>query len=260
MRGASDRARLEGKVAAVTGAGVGIGAAIADRLAEAGATVALLERDPTSGSATEARIRSSGGRGQFFPTDVARVEDHPATVRAIAASLGRIDILVHNAGIFPMAPMEAVSPELWDRVQSVNLRGAFFLTQAAVPELVRAGGGSVVHVASIDAIRPTGGLAHYDASKAALVMLTRSLALELAPKRIRVNSVSPGGIDTPGARAATTGAPVSTELSEGFTRRIPLGRMGRPEEIADAVLFLASEMGSYVTGANLVVDGGYLIA
>jgi 2-deoxy-D-gluconate 3-dehydrogenase len=255
---------LHGMVAMVTGAGQGIGAAIAVRLAEAGADVAVLDLDDRTAHATADRIVRSGRRAVAILANVSDAAADRAAVRTTREKLGQLDILVNNAGIFPFSPAMETTPELWNRVLSVNLSGAFFLAQEAAKAMVEGGrGGSIVNIASVDAFRPTGNLAHYDASKGGLVMLTRSLALEFGPKKIRVNCIAPGSIDTPGAQAATGAALPSgvdpQALLKTFLARIPLGRMGAPEDIANAALFLASPAASYITGATLVVDGGYLV-
>ncbi|HSQ61975.1 MAG TPA: SDR family oxidoreductase, partial [Polyangiaceae bacterium] len=174
------------------------------------------------------------------------------------------DILVNNAGIFPPAPALDLSEATWDRVLSVNLKGAFFLAQAVAQQMIRQGdGGAIVNIASIDALHPTGRLAHYDTSKAGLVMMTRSLAFELGPNRIRVNAVAPGVIQTPGADAALAvlaGSGSPGQLKSKFVSRIPLGRLGTPDDVARAVLFLVSEAADYITGSTLVVDGGFLLS
>jgi 2-dehydro-3-deoxy-D-gluconate 5-dehydrogenase len=252
---------LRGKVALVTGGGLGIGEATAVRLAEAGASVALADVNPTAGEAAARRIVQAGGRASFVSLDVADLSRQRPALDSVVREFGGLDLLVNNAGVFPFSSALDTTPELWDRVLSINLRGAFFLTTAAAPHLRRSGAGAVVNVASVDAIRPTGGLAHYDASKAALVMVTRSLAVEFAPMGIRVNAVAPGGIDTPGARAAMGGTTAAShDATEAFLRRIPMHRMGTPDEIARVVLFLASPLSAYMTGALVVTDGGYLAA
>lgn len=254
---------LSGKVVLVTGAGRGIGAGIADRLSEAGAAVVAADVDGASAQNTARRINERGGKAIALGFDVSDQDACEKSVSKIAQQLGPIDVLVNNAGIFPFAGALNVTRELWARVIATNLSGAFFLSQSVAKNLVAAGkAGAIINIASVDAFRPTGGLVPYDSSKAGLVMMTRSLALELAPKKIRVNAVAPGAIQTPGASAATSGLSSSDAeaASKAFLARIPLGRMGTPTDIANAVLFFASEASSYVTGAVLVVDGGYLVA
>lgn len=243
---------------------MGIGATIAERLAQAGAAVALADIDLEAAEKQASRIAgATKGICRSFGCDVGRVADVRAMVDSIAKSLGRVDVVVNNAGIFPLAPALEVSEGMWDRVFAVNLKGAFFLAQAAAQQMLRQGdGGSIVNIASIDALHPTGRLAPYDASKAGMLMMTRSLAFELAPRRIRVNAIAPGAVQTPGAetslRAMFDGGSTA-EMMKRFVSRIPLGRMGDPDDVARAALFFASRASEYVTGSTLVVDGGYLL-
>lgn len=244
---------LTGRAALVTGGAKGIGEAIVRRLAEAGAAVL----DAEAGESLARELRGEKSRVEFFRADCGSVKDAQAAVDKAEASFGRLDVLVNNAGIFPFSSALETTEELWQRVQNVNLKGPFFFAQAAAKAMRKAGsgGGSIVNIASIDALHPTGGLAHYDASKGGLLMLTRSLALEFAPLGIRVNTISPGGITTPGTKPLTSSA-----VLEAFKARIPMHRMGEPDEIARAALFLASAASSYMTGSNVVVDGGVLLA
>lgn len=257
---------LTGKNALVTGAAKGIGQAIALRLAEAGAEIMVADIDLDSAQETVTRIESLGGKATLIRLDTSNVADARAVIENITQTGGRCDILVNNAGIFPFATALDLTEASWDQVLDVNLKGSFFLAQAVAKAMIAGGcGGSIVNIASIDGLHPTGNLAHYDASKGGLVMLTKSLAKEWGPQGIRVNAIAPGSIATPGAAAATSASMPSTSISsvgmmESFLARIPLGRTGEPDDIATAVLFLVSHAASYVTGSLLLVDGGYLLS
>jgi 2-deoxy-D-gluconate 3-dehydrogenase len=248
---------LTGKTAIVTGGAMGIGQGIAFRLAEAGAAVMIADINLAAAQDTVYQIRASGGKAEAIKADAASVADASQVVTETMKAFGRLDILVNNAGIFPMAPALEVTEALWDKVLNINLKGLFFYTQAAAKEMMNEGhGGKIINIASIDALHPTGNLVHYDASKGGVAMLTKSLALEFGPHNILINAIAPGGIQTPGAG----GPGLSEEVLAAFTARIPLRRMGVPDDIAKVALFLASEASDYMTGSLLVVDGGYLQA
>lgn len=249
---------LHGKAAIVTGGAMGIGAAIAERLAEAGAAVLIADVNEEEARRTAARIGETGSQVVAFRANMSQVGDIRAMVAATVERFGRLDVLVNNAGIFPFTPALEMTEEQWDRVLDVNLKGAFFAAQAAARAMVA--GGRIVNIASIDGLHPTGYLAHYDASKGGLVMLTRSLALELGPRGIAVNAIAPGSINTPGAATTAALSGNSAIAMEGFLKRIPLGRVGEPDEIAKVALFLASGAADYITGELIVVDGGYLLS
>ncbi len=269
-----DLFQLNGRTALVTGGAKGIGRGIALRLAEAGADVAIVDVDEPAAVATVADIQKLGRKSRFIRADLTSAQDAKAAVKATWDVFGRLDIVVNNAGIFPMVPALQLDEATWDRTIDINLKGAFFVSQAAAGYMTgtvggnaKSGvpGGSIVNIASIDAFHPSGNLAHYDASKGAMLMMTRSLAVEWAKQNVRVNGVAPGGIRTPGADAVmaaiakATGAADASGFVKGFEQRVPLGRMGVPDDIALATLFLASDASSYVTGQTLVVDGGVLL-
>jgi 2-deoxy-D-gluconate 3-dehydrogenase len=253
---------LEGKVALVTGAGKGIGQAIALRLAQAGAKVVLADIDTAAAGNTQSLIAAEGHAAQVIRDDTATIDDAALVVKFAVDHYGRLDILVNNAGIFRFQPFVELTPEMWDATLDTNLKGVAFLSQAAARQMIAQGaGGRIINITSIDAYHPTGNLSHYDASKGGLEMLTKSMARELARHGILVNSIAPGGVATPGV--ASMMGPMDAEamkgVMEGFLATLPLGRMGEPEEIANMALFLASGASSYCTGASYVVDGGALV-
>jgi 3-oxoacyl-[acyl-carrier protein] reductase len=241
--------RLAGKATAVTGATRGIGRAIALAFAREGADVLVNGRDAAAGREVCRAIEGFGRRAVWHAADLGRVDGARSVVTAAVAAFGRLDVLVNNAGLFQRKPALEMEEADWDQLLDVNLKGAFFCAQAAARAMER--GGAIVNVASDAAW--SGGLnpcAHYAASKAGMVSFTRSLAKELAPRGIRVNALAPGLITTDMGGTAGSTLP-------GLT--IPLGREGTPDEVAAAVVFLASDEASYVTGANLNLSGGLFL-
>jgi 3-oxoacyl-[acyl-carrier protein] reductase len=243
---------LTGRIALVTGAGGGIGRGIALRFAEEGAAVALHCRTSvTAAQRTAARIADSGGRATVLTAELTDAAACRALVREAARwGGGRLDALVNNAAVQPVRDLPAMTADEWREVLDTNVTPVFACTQAAA-ELMRDGdGGSVTHIASVEAHRPAPGHAHYGASKAAVLVHARAAALEYGPWGVRVNTVSPGLVDRPGLAESWP------EGVERWRAAVPLRRLGRPRDVADACVFLASPLASWITGQDLAVDGG----
>jgi NAD(P)-dependent dehydrogenase (short-subunit alcohol dehydrogenase family) len=248
---------LTGKTALVTGGASGIGRATAELFAAHGAAVAIVDLNAAEGQAAAGAI-AAGARVLFVQADVTRPDDVRRAVEVVVAEFGRLDILVNNAGIIRRATVVETSEADWDAVMAVNVRAAFLFAKCAIPLMAAAGGGVVINVASGWGLVGGRRAAAYCASKGALVQLTRAMALDHAADRIRVNCLCPGDTDTPMLRreAVELGAPIGEFLADAARR--PLGRIGTPEDIARAALFLAGDASSFVTGTTLVVDGGGL--
>lgn len=245
---------FSGRVALVTGAGSGLGSGIALRFAEAGAAVVAHYRRSEGGARDIVeRIKRIGGQALAVQADLTDQTEVERLVEQTHARFGRLDALINNAGSYPLDTLLEMTVESWDAVVDANLRSVFLTTQAAARRMIDGGvHGSIVNVATIEAENPAPLHSHYNAAKAGVVMLTRSAALELGPHRIRVNAVSPGLIWRSG---------IETQWPDGVERwraAAPLTRLGRQEDVADACLFLASPAARWITGANLVVDGGVM--
>ncbi|MBM4411707.1 MAG: SDR family oxidoreductase [Chloroflexi bacterium] len=244
---------------------MGIGFAIASRLVEAGANVLIANFNAAAAEAAVQRLGGDPKRVAWMQADVAAHETGAAMVARAVEAFGGLDLLVNNAGIYPIAPALEMTPEFFDRVIAVNLRGPVFAAQAAARRMIEQGrGGRIINIASVDGIHPSMvGLAAYDASKGGVVMFTKNLALELAPHGILVNAIAAGGVDTEGTRKmqGTAGADPATAAATAAAASIgiPLGRMANPDEIATVAVFLASPAANYMTGEVVVVDGGMLI-
>lgn len=250
---------LTGKTAIVTGGGQGIGRGIVDRLHEAGANIVVVDIDQAVAQSAAAELnRRRPESALAIAADVSRSEQVSSLVKATVEHFGGADILVNNAGIYPFSPIRQMTEELFMKVIDVNLRGVFLTTKLVAEQMIAQGrGGKIINITSIDALHPSSiGLAHYDASKHGLWGFTKNAALELAPYKIWVNAVAPGGVNTPGVAKAMGGKGVQ-ETVENF--QVPMGRMGEPDDIGKAVLFLASDLASYCTGSQVVVDGGALL-
>ncbi len=248
---------LTGRTAIVTGGAMGIGLGIARRLHEAGASVLVADLDLAAGEhAAGALCASRAGSALAVRSDVSDPESVQGMVGAAIEGFGGVDILINNAGIFPMLALKDLDVETFRRVIEVNLTGLFLCTKAVSAQMIaRGGGGRIVNITSIDALHPSMvGLAHYDASKHGAWGFTKNVALELAPHGIWVNAIAPGGITTPGV------GEMDSETMKSFEAMIPMRRMGDPDDIGRVALFLASDLSSYMTGAQIVVDGGRLLA
>ncbi|WP_313670542.1 SDR family NAD(P)-dependent oxidoreductase [Sandarakinorhabdus sp.] len=250
-------ARLSGKVALVTGAASGLGAATARRLAKDGAAVLLTDRD-LAGEDVAASITSAGGQAAFRLHDVTSHPDWAAAVEHAVTDFGRLDILVNNAGVAGgRHELMDHSYDAWRQILAVNLDGVFLGLRHAGPRIAASGGGSVINLSSILGKVGMAGAAAYCASKGGVTLLTKAAALEWAPLGIRVNSVHPGFIDTPMVSNALADREDGNEMRVALMNAHPVGRFGVPREIADAIAFLASDDASFITGAELVVDGGF---
>jgi NAD(P)-dependent dehydrogenase (short-subunit alcohol dehydrogenase family) len=254
-------AELDGKVALVTGGSLGIGRATARRLADDGAAVVLCGVDNASVEEALAELSGAGLEVDGRRADVSSAGEVEGLVRFAADRYGGVDILVNSAGIQRYGTVVDTSEELWDEVLAVNLKGMFLTAKHCVPELRRRGGGAIVNVASVQAFATQGGVAAYAASKAGVVGLTKAIAVDHAAENIRCNAVCPGSVDTPMLRFAAglfKGDGTEDDTIRGWGSSHPLGRVARPEEVAEVIAFLAGDRASFVTGAELRVDGGLL--
>ncbi len=247
--------RVAGKVALVSGGARGLGEAQAKLLAAEGAKVAIGDILEDEGKKVEAEINELGGEAFFMRLDVTQADQWQEVIDETVSRFGKLDVLVNNAGIGGRGGLEDMTEEEWDEVMAVNAKGVFLGTKLAMPEILKAGGGSIVNISSqmgivgSDTSNPA-----YQASKAAVHVFTKSIALRYATMGVRVNSVHPGPIDTPMLQAGF----VDPERMQRVMSKVPMGRVGRPEEIAYGVLFLSSDESSFITGAGLVIDGGYI--
>ncbi len=250
--------RLEGKVAIVTGAALGLGRAAALRMAEQGATVAVLDVIDAPGAELVRDIRTRGGEAAYWHCDVSDEATVARVVGSVAARFGRVDILVNNAGVSGVnKPTHEITEAEWDWVQGINVKGVFFCTKHAIPHLKRAGGGSIINLSSIYGLVGGADVPPYHASKGAVRLMSKTDALIYAPDRIRVNSIHPGFIVTPMVEHHLDTMDDREAAREAVEALHPLGHMGEPDDIAWGVVYLASDEAKFVTGAELVIDGGY---
>ena len=246
---------LAGKVAVVTGSSRGIGRAVAEGMAGAGAAVTVNGRNPESTQAVAGAIAAAGGKSLAVPADVGKVADIDRLIKSTVATFGRLDILVNSAGISPhYKPAETMTEAEWDEVIAVNLKGVFLCCQAAGRVMIPQKSGRIINISSIGGQVALPRLVAYCAAKGGIDQLTRVLAVEWAPHHILVNAISPGYIDTD----LTKGLRQNPARRDALLRQVPLGRLGKPDEIAGAAIYLASDAASYVTGQTLDVDGGWL--
>ena len=247
---------LKGKAALITGGASGIGRATALLFAQEGAAVMVADINSELGQAVVREIQSQGGRASVILCDVTVAEDCSLAVDATLEKFGRLDILFNNAGIIRRADVVETSEDEWDRVMAVNLKSIFLMSKYAVPVMAKAGGGSIINTSSGWGLKGGPKAVSYCASKGAVVNMTRAMAIDHGAQNIRVNCICPGDVDTPMLRheAHQLNQDETSFLAEAAER--PLGRYAQPEEIAQAVLYLASDAASYVTGAALVIDGG----
>jgi NAD(P)-dependent dehydrogenase (short-subunit alcohol dehydrogenase family) len=249
--------KFQEKVAVVTGAGRGIGQATAIAFANEGAKVALLDPDREAGERVVREIDENNHQAVYFPADVSNEGEVISAMKEISSRWGRLDILVNNAGIYYQGNALETPLEAWERLMAVNLTGAFLCTKYAVSEMVKQAGGVVINVASEAGLVGIKGQVAYNVSKGGMIALTRSCSVDFASQGVRVNCVCPGTTDTPLVQAAVSRNPDPAAARRALEECRPLNRLGRPEEIAAAILFLASDEVAYANGAILSVDGGY---
>ena len=241
---------LSDRVALVTGAGRGLGKAMAVALAESGATVALVDIDQEVLDGAVSEIAAAGGKAKAFVCNVADSEAVNATVKSVVADLGGLDILVNNAGITRDNLMLRMKDDQWTSVIDINLSGTFYFARAAARAIMKSPAGRIINIASISGQMGNPGQANYSASKAGVIGLTRTIARELASRGVTVNAIAPGFIET------DMTAKLGEELNERIKEQLPLGRLGDVRDVADAVLFLAGPSGGFITGQTITIDGG----
>jgi NAD(P)-dependent dehydrogenase (short-subunit alcohol dehydrogenase family) len=251
--------RLAGKTTIVTGGAVGIGRACAIRMAEEGAKIAIFDVLEVEGRTLASELTANGHEVDFWPVDVSDETALKSAIDAAAARLGGLQVMVNNAGISGSPkPTDEVSEAEWDRVQAVNVKGVFFGTKHAIPHLRAAGGGSIINLSSIAGLIGVGGIAPYHASKGAVRLMSKNDAITYAPEKIRVNSIHPAYIWTPMVENHLRATAPDLEAAKAAAGAAhPIGNMGEPDDIAWAVVWLASNEAKFVTGAEIVIDGGY---
>jgi len=250
---------FKGKVAVVTGGGSGIGRACAQEFVENNAAVAVVDRDAKAGAETAAELKRKGGNAEFFQVDVASRSGVEKLVPKIVSAFGGIDILVNNAGIQRYGTVTTISEEEWDEVMNINLKGAFLMSRSVIPQMIERGGGAIVITGSVQSVAAQRNSVHYVVSKHGLLGLARCLALDYGRQNIRANCVLPGAIDTPMLRWAANLDSHPEKVLESCDRIHARGKMGQPEEVAHVIVFLASDLASFMTGSAVMVEGGLLV-
>jgi len=257
---------VQGKNVVVTGGAMGIGFGIARRFVEGGANVLVVDVDERAAMAAAEKLAAGPGKVAALALDVGADDAGKRAVQRCVERFGGLDVLVNDAGIFPQVPMLKMTQEMFDRIYRINLRGLAFMSQQAGLQFEKQGkGGNIINIGSVDSLHPSMvGLAGYDASKGGVLMFTRNFALEMAQYGVRVNAILPGGVTTEGASKPLEGSGMTAEqqkaMMDGFIKaKIPMRRMGDPDDIATVAVFLASSAAAYMTGAHVVVDGGMLL-
>lgn len=251
--------QMDGKVAIVTGGATGIGAATAQKVCELGAAVAILDRNAEAAEALATALQRAGHKASFHRCDIRVEKEVRDAVASAVQHHGALHILVNSAGIQRYGDVVSTPTHIWDETFDVHVKGCFFATKYAIPAMLASGGGSIVIVASVQSFTAVNNSAAYVAAKHALLGLMRSIALDFASKKIRANCVCPGAIDTPMLRGSANQTASPEKLLQAVGQMHPLGRIGRPEEVANAIAFLASDAASFITGTSLAVDGGLLV-
>ena len=244
---------MDGKIALVTGAAMGMGRTHAETPAREGATVILTDIDDATGEGTAEAIRQAGGSADYMHHNVASEEEWKSVIDTTVAKYGKINVLVNNAGILILKPVDQTETSEWDKIFDINVKGTFFGIKHVLPAMQKAGGGSIVNISSIYGLIGAPSAAAYEASKGTVRLLTKATAIDYAPHNIRVNSVHPGVIDTP----MTKDLLADPDVKQAILGTTILDRPAQPQEISNAVLFLASDEASFMTGSEMVVDGGY---
>ncbi len=250
---------FKGKVAIVTGGGSGIGRACAEEFARRHAAVAVVDRDREKGETVARDVKAQGGVATFLAADVSNEKEVEQLIARVMAQFGGIDILVSNAGIQRYGTVTTITEEEWDEVMNVNLKAAFLMCKHTLPRMIERGGGSIVMVGSVQSVAAQRNSVQYVVSKHGLLGLTRCVALDYGKQNIRANCVLPGAIDTPMLRRSAGLDPHPERVLEACDRIHIRGKMGRPEEVAHVIAFLASDLASFMTGSAVAVDGGLLV-